>query len=525
MHGNWQFNLGCAAVWRVLRDSARVAWLVVAGLTQAYAGPWVDQGRPTANAVLAVSILQNAAADGLDSGDYDGPSLLRQLTQLEAKPDPLRAQSFETAVSASMVRFLRDLALGRVSAADVHQNFDGLAPQAWNAEAYLAAALAQDRLAAAVAEAAPPFPLYPALKAALKTYRSLEGSPWWQTPLPMPVGNKLVAGQSYAGLEVLRGRLVALADLPPSAPMSKTYDATLVQALKAFQRRHGLEPDGVLGRQTLAALNVTPTERARQIALSMERVRWTPLQAGERRIVVNVPGFMLYGYTQHNDHRISIDVEMKVVIGRAVDHRTPLFDETLRLIEFSPYWNIPPSIARHETVPAIRRDPAYLVRHDMEFVDRQGQVSTEVTPQALAAVLAGTTRIRQRPGPRNALGGIKFIFPNNQNIYMHHTPATDLFERSRRDFSHGCIRVENPVALATFVLAGTAGWNEARIGAAMAAGRSHTIRLREPIPVVIGYSTVMVRDRTVYFYPDIYGHDHALAQALGRVRVGPSRGS
>lgn len=484
----------------------------------ASAASWVVDGRPTPTAVQAVAILQNAAADGLEPDDYQVRSLGEQLTALTAQPNSLLALSFEQQLNEAMVRFLRELKVGRVSAREVHQHFDATPVKAFDARAHLAQALANDRLSVAVADATPQFPLYPALKRVLSRYRDLSGSPAWQVPLPVPAGNKLEPGQPYSGLVNLQDRLIALGDLPPTSMRSAVYDAVLVQALKAFQQRHGLESDGVLGRQTLAALNTTPSQRVAQIALSMERVRWTPLQQGERRIVVNVPGFMLYGYTIRADHGIDIQVEMKVVIGRALDHRTPLFDEEMRFIEFSPYWNIPASIARHETIPALRRDPGYLARHEMEFVDRQGHVSTQVTPSALSAVLAGDWRIRQRPGVHNALGDIKFIFPNNQNIYMHHTPATQLFERSRRDFSHGCIRVEKPVALAQFVLANAPDWSEARIRNAMATGRSSTIRLREPIPVVIGYSTVMVRGGTVYFYPDVYGHDQTLAAAIERAR-------
>jgi murein L,D-transpeptidase YcbB/YkuD len=186
----------------------------------------------------------------------------------------------------------------------------------------------------------------------------------------------------------------------------------------------------------------------------------------------------------------------------------------MRFIEFSPYWNVPPSIARSETLPRLRRDPAYLNQQGFEFVTSSGQVITSLSEQAIRAVQSGQWRIRQRPGPQNALGDIKFIFPNNQNIYLHHTPAEQLFARTRRDFSHGCIRIEQPVELARFVLQNDAAWTETRIREAMQAGTSRTLKLNAPLPVLIAYSTVLVKNGKVHFFPDIYQQDARLERAL-----------
>jgi murein L,D-transpeptidase YcbB/YkuD len=239
-------------------------------------------------------------------------------------------------------------------------------------------------------------------------------------------------------------------------------------------------------------------------------------------IVVNVPEFMLRAY-EVRDGRVEVRAAMKVIVGKALNTRTPLFDEAMRFIEFSPYWNVPPSIARAELVPRLRRDPAYFDREGFEFVGRDGQVLTTLSGAHLDAVLRGQMRIRQRPGPANALGDIKFVFPNNDNIYLHHTPAPQLFQRDRRDFSHGCIRVEDPVALAKFVLQEAPDWSEVRIREAMAKGESSILRLQDPVPVVIAYSTVLARrDGQVSFFPDIYGHDRLLNDALhARPRATP----
>lgn len=487
---------------------------------QSVGSAWLTDGRPNAMAIEAIGLLESASADGLEPQDYLVPKLRQQLQVLQdsATPDSVAATAFAQGLTAAMARFLNDLALGRVTARDVYHRFDGAAPRVYDAELELQSALDAGNLERAVQQARPTFPLYPALRRALAQYRTLAGHAAWKTALPMPAGKKLEQAQAYPALGVLRERLVALGDLPSSVVAGPVYDASLAAGVQAFQSRHGLTVDGVIGPNTLAALNVPPDQRAGQIALSMERLRWTPLHQGERLIAVNLPGFMLYAYEIDPQGDVRIKVEMRVVVGRSLNHRTPVFDEDMRFIEFSPYWNVPPSIARGETIPALRRDPGYLQKQQMEFVDASGNVSTTVTPEKIQAVLNGQLRIRQRPGPHNALGAIKFIFPNNENIFLHHTPSTHLFARDRRDLSHGCIRVEQPIELAQFVLAREPEWTEQRIREAMDAGTSKTIRLKEPIPVLIGYSTVLARNGTVFFYPDLYGHDATLLKALNQYK-------
>jgi len=283
--------------------------------------------------------------------------------------------------------------------------------------------------------------------------------------------------------------------------------------VRSFQRRHGLADDGVIGRATLAQLQVGPAARVRQIELAMERLRWTPLTRAPRMIVVNIPEFVLRAYEVQGGH-VGLRHEMKVIVGKALATRTPLFDEDMRFIEFSPYWNVPHSIARAETVPRLRREPAWFVEQGFEFVAADGAVFTSLSVDRLDAVVAGRLRIRQRPGPLNALGDIKFVFPNNHHIFLHHTPAAQLFERERRDFSHGCIRIEQPVALARFVLQGMPEWTEERIRLAMSQGESTTLRLAEPVPVLIAYGTSLVKQGRIHFFQDIYGHDRLLDAAL-----------
>lgn len=487
-------------------------------------------GRPSELALQAMALLAQAHTHGLEPRDYAAEALQQALGRAAAASPPPSADDrarLSAALDAALQRYLVDLNAGRVDPTRVHQGFRPTRRPAFDAGAALAEALAQGRLELAVQAAVPRVPQYERLREALALYRRLQGHAAWAQPLP-PLPRdpsrrgaaRLSEGQAYAGLAPLAERLRALGDLPGDASVPPRYEGVLVAAVRAFQARHGLAVDGIVGPATYAQLQVTPGERVRQIALTLERLRWTPLLQGPRMVVVNIPEFTLRAY-EVVQGRIEVRHEMKVIVGRAMDTRTPVFDEDMRFIEFSPYWNVPPSIARGELVPRLRRDPAYFDAEGFEFVARDGRVLTTLTRARLDAVLAGELRIRQRPGPKNALGDIKFVFPNRDHIFLHHTPATSLFERERRDFSHGCIRIEQPVALARFVLEGMAGWDEDRIRTAMQAGVSSTLKLAQPVPVLIAYGTVLVRGARVHFFEDVYGHDRLLDQALRAREVAP----
>lgn len=477
----------------------RPAWAASPALDPAQLGPWAGE---------LLGWLSRAAEDGLDPADYGGEALAKAW----ARGQP--TQRLQAALLAAVLRYLGDLRRGRLDPRQVHQSYSTAASAHFDPRAALAAALAQGRPETALQAATPPLPLYGALRAALQDCRALASHPAWQQALPAPAP---AGAQAWAGASLLAQRLAAWGDLPSlPEPLPQALDEPLLQGLRRFQLRHGLKDDGVPGPATLRALNVSPAQRAEQIVLTLERLRWTPLQRGPRMIVVNLPEFVLRAYELQPDGRVLVREQMKVVIGRALDTRTPQFDELMRSVEFSPYWNVPPSIARGELVPRLRRDPAYFTREGFEFVDASGRVLTTLSAQSLDAVLAGQLRIRQRPGERNALGDVKFVFPNRDNIFLHHTPSTSLFERERRDFSHGCVRVERPVDLARFVLQDEPGWTEERIRAAMSAGSSSTHRLSQPLPVLITYGTALVLGGRPHFFEDIYGHDRLLRQALAR---------
>jgi murein L,D-transpeptidase YcbB/YkuD len=251
--------------------------------------------------------------------------------------------------------------------------------------------------------------------------------------------------------------------------------------------------------------------RVNQLRFSLERWRWLPDNFTEPPIMVNIPEFLLRAMKPTG----TSDLSMRVVVGRAMRTETPVLEEDMKYVVFWPYWNVPPSILRSEFIPKIAKDPGYLQKNQYEVASYSGQVVTNgvVSQDVLAQLRAGKLMVRQRPGPNNALGLIKFIFPNDKNIYLHSTPAQSLFGKTRRDFSHGCIRVVDPAALAEWVLRNNPGWTRERIDAALKAQKEQQVNLTRTIPVLILYSTAIAEeDGQVYFFNDIYGHDKALAK-------------
>ncbi len=371
---------------------------------------------------------------------------------------------------------------------------------------------------AVIAKAEPPYSGYRRVKAALATYRKLaeEGD---GEPLPIP--EKAVRpGKPYPQVANLIRRLRQLGDCPASGSDASAnaaiYEGAVVDAVKHFQDRHGIEPDGVLGKGTIAALNVPLSVRVRQLELTLERYRWMPPHFPEPPLIVNIPEFQLRTF-HWEPAGLRGHLMMNVVVGKAYHHHTPVFADNMRYVVFRPYWNVPPSIQRSELVPKIRRDRNYLAEKGFEVTTTRGEVVTDgaVTDEVLSGLAAGALSIRQKPGPKNALGLIKFIFPNSYNVYLHSTPAPELFSRARRDFSHGCIRVEDPVGLAAWVLRDKPEWTVDRIRAVMNGDQTVQVNLDKPIPVLILYATALVEeDGEVYFFDDIYGYDAELEAVL-----------
>lgn len=460
--------------------------------------------------------MRMADDQGLNGSDYDVDLLggwIENLANGGAASSEEAAQ-FEVAMSLALMRYVSHLATGRVNPRSADFALD-VAPKRLDLPALVQRLARESGPCEAIAELEPKLPLYRNLKAALPRYRGLIEN-YEASALALPP--KLSPGDRHKEVQALRKRLVSLGFLPKEAFAQdpEVYTGDLVEAVERFQGRHGLASDGVIGKGTLEALNVPPAARLRQIRLGLERLRWLPEQFDGPFILVNIPSFHLYGYGEDHERP---DVSMNVVVGQSSGgHNTPVFHSDMTYVVFRPYWNLPRAITVKEMLPGILRDPSYLARHNLEMVPSFGNGSQVYEPslESLEMLSAGSLKLRQRPGPKNALGLVKFAFPNNDNIYLHSTPSVNLFQRARRDFSHGCIRVQDPVGLAEFVLKRQdEAWSPERIEEAMNGAQSRTVMLKQPLPVYIYYSTVLAEpDGTVEFFEDIYGLDRVLEQLL-----------
>jgi murein L,D-transpeptidase YcbB/YkuD len=481
--------------------------------------PWVRGMQPTAQAQQVISLLLKAEQKGLAAEDYDGPRWGDRLSKLKpaaSQPSEADAVRFDAALTVCVMRYISDLHIGKVNP----KHFDfGLDVEAKKYD--LPGFLKEDvvdtsDVAGVLAQVEPPYPGYRRTIQALHTYLALAKE---YDEKPLPAAEKTIAaGDSYPGVPQLIRLLRLVGDLPADANLPENgtaYQGALVDAVKNFQRRRGRDPDGRITAQTLADLNVPLTSRVRQMQLTLERWRWLPLAYQKTPIVANIPEFHLRAY----DENFKIVLQMNVVVGKAYGHGTPVFSDTMQYVVFRPYWSVPNSIAKAEFLPHIARDPDYLAKKGFEVVNSRQEVVTSgtVTSDTLAQLRAGKLFIRQTPGPKNSLGLMKFIFPNSYSVYMHDTPAQEFFAKSRRDFSHGCIRLEKPADLAVWVLHDNPGWNMDRVRAAMNGAPNQQVNLAHPIPVLIVYATVIVtEDGLVHFYDDIYGHDAALEKVLAK---------
>jgi L,D-transpeptidase YcbB len=390
--------------------------------------------------------------------------------------------------------------------------------RSFDVDSALAGALHAPDFARALLQLAPQEEGYATLRAALARYRRYVDAGGWPR---VRLARTLRPGDSLPPDSHVRQRLIAEAWLDAtwrdsaSTERDRVYGATLAAAVAEFQRRHGLAPDSIVGPRTRAALNVSADRRLRQIAANMERLRWLPPEFGSRYIMVNIPAYRLDAM---EDGRSVLT--MRVVVGDELEARqTPIFSDSLQYVQFGPYWNVPASIKRNEILPPALADRGYLERNGYEVVRGWGDKAPVVDPWTLsdAALRSSTYRIRQRPGPNNALGRVKFMFPNDFAVYLHDTPAQALFDERTRAASHGCVRVADPAALAEFVLAARPEWPAARIRETLAAGRRVRVNLRRAIPVYLVYLTVFDRNGQINFRPDPYDRDALLIRALGPV--------
>jgi murein L,D-transpeptidase YcbB/YkuD len=481
-----------------------------------YAPAWIQALKPTPQAQAMIRVFEEAADKGLDPTDYDNmlwPARIGKL-RLASTADLAR---FDLALTVSAMRYISDLHLGRVNPRYFHFGFDVEHNQYDLSRFVRERLVSAPDLQSALATVEPPFDGYRKTERALQRYLQLaqqEGRE--QLPIsPLPVA----VGERYPGMRQLQRRLCLVGDLqraPCAEEVTDTYTSAIADGVKHFQNRHGLQPNELLDQWTIKELNVPLSDRVLQLQLTLERWRWLPHEFSQPPIVVNIPEFRLRAFDQND----KVALGMNVVVGRAYRGQTPVFAKEMTFVVFRPYWNVPLSIQREEIVPDIERDRSYLAKKDYEVVTREGEVVTNgrLSDEILEGLRDGSLEVRQRPGPENALGLVKLMFPNEYNVYLHSTPSPELFLRPRRDFSHGCIRVEKPIELTTWALRNNPGWDEGRVQAAMQGGQDdYRVNLSKPIPVLILYGTAVVDDNDqVHFFDDIYGHDAALRQTLAK---------
>lgn len=451
-----------------------------------------------------LAALQDAVArsweDGLDPGDFHDKAVAAATLPLSPEQDIV--------LSDALARLLYQLYFGKVNPQALSADWNFTRPVlSADPAVSMSKALAEGKLAQLISRVRLDHPLYGALKATLQAYTQIDAKGGWPV---IASGATLKSGMKDERVVALRARLAITGEYEGTPADEALFDAPLVEAVKLFQRQHGLDADGAVGAGTLAALNVTARARVDQIRINLERARWILRGIGPEMVVVNIAGRYLHLVFDHK-----VVWTTRVIVGRAYT-KTPIFTETMKLVVLNPDWTVPRSIVRNEIFPKAAADPGYLDAHDYYLTDGKGG---RISPQSVAwSSYTGSTfpyGVVQRPGPKNALGLVKFLFPNKYSVYLHDTPSRQLFEKSDRSLSHGCIRVQDPLKLAELILGNRLGWNRQKIDAAIATNKMQSVSLPKPLPVLLLYWTVdPTFDGGAHFYPDIYGRDAALLKAL-----------
>lgn len=449
---------------------------------------WLDDdGVMDGRAEALVDALVNATTDAIRIDQYPLLQLAAMLDTLRRKDDDATAQQYGAAdllLTTAYVALAEDYLTGQIDPKSVAQSWH-IDVKEEEVDSALARSLREDKLADAIERMRPQDYDYEMLRRKLGDFRKVVSAGGWAR---VPEGKPLKRGDraSPARLQALRSRLQAEGISVAADSTGGVFDGALAAGIAQFQARHGIVVDSMLGEETLDAMNVPATFRLAQIAANLERYRWLPRALGDRYVFVNVPAFKLEGY--ENGRKA---LEMKVIVGAEYDDRsTPVFSDHMEFVVFRPYWNVTDNIARNELFPKFARSG---VPADYEIYSENG-----------------VQRIRQKPGPKNSLGLVKFMFPNDFAIYLHDTPQDNLFKEDIRAFSHGCIRVEKPEELAQWVL----GWDRARVEAAMHGSNNRHVRLPNEIPVYITYMTTFVREGNLWFGNDLYSRDQKLAEAV-----------
>jgi murein L,D-transpeptidase YcbB/YkuD len=479
-----------------------------------YKFAWFKNGELIPQAGKLQEVLKGAHDEGLNPRDYMVVDLASLFKNLEnAKDDSAKhklQQEIDVALTGTYFNYASDFYRGTVNP----KNMDNIEWEVKKNKIKLHKALQT-----ILKERDSRYPYYEfealhtgyiRLRDALKNYRAIKQQGGWPR---IELAKPIKPGDSAQAVIALRQRL--LGKTAAAVANASTYDQNLATAVKKFQVNHGLKPDGVVGGETLKKLNVTVDERIDQIIINMERWRWVPKRFEDKYVFVNIPEYVMH--VMEKDKEV---LTMKVVVGKELN-ATPVFSDKLEYIVFYPYWNITPDILAEEIAPAQAKNPNYLARNDMEVVKDIGNNKVEVlSPSSVdwySIDNKAKIRVRQRPGKKNPLGYVKFIFPNEHNVYLHDTPADHLFNQTERGFSHGCVRIEKPFEFAQYLLKDQKKWTPSAIQAAMHGGEEKYVNLSAKVPVYMVYFTAWVDDAgEVHFRDDVYGHDRDLEMAYFR---------
>jgi L,D-transpeptidase YcbB len=480
-----------------------------------YTLSWFQNGRVRSPGLAVIEVLKNADAKGLEPEDYDASRWPSRLSRLAQNPSEQDLVSFDTALTVSVMRYIRAVHVGRVNPKEFNFQLDVEDRQLDLADFVQTKVVNASDPAAEIQKTEPIFPGYKKLLALLPVYEEMarkDDGQKLQTPT-----KTVLPGQPYASLARLGWFLQLIGDIPPDTqldPNPTVYEGALVEGVKHYQSRHGENPTGKLDARTINELNTPAAARIRQIKLTLERWRWLPHSFSQSPVVVNLPEYRLRAMKSDG----TVAFYKNIIIGKAYGHKSPIFEKEIQYVIFRPYWDVTPGIQRGEIVPHIQKDPEYIAKHDFQVVTPKGEVVTEnaVSPEIMEGLKSGHLMVRQKPGPTNSLGLVKIIFPNPENVYLHGTDVPELFSQDVRDFSHGCIRVEQPADLVAWILRNNPGWDLERVKATMNGDRDNVqVNLTTRIPVLIVYGTATVNEENqIRFFDDIYGYDAALEKAL-----------
>jgi murein L,D-transpeptidase YcbB/YkuD len=481
-----------------------------------YEPAWTRDGYPLPVAEALAKAVKGADAEGLQPKNYHLERIesslgnIRQDLARSERPDTGKILEMEFLLSDAYLVYAAHLLNGRVNPETLHSDEWTIYPSRFNLARHLSKALDGGDVEGSLKGLLPVQQGYGRLKTALIVYRGLAERGGWPV---IPGDGRLEKGMKNERVPALRNRLKVTGDMPASSDSaSDLFDEAVEEAVKRFQLSHGLFDDGIVGTRTLRALNVPVEKRIRQIELNMERWRWLPQNMGNPYIMVNIAGYGLE--VVENESPV---LTMKIIVGTAYQ-KTPVFSGKMTYIEMNPYWNVPHSIATEETLKKIRQNPEFFAKENMR-VFTAGQNGEEVSPATIDWSQHSENnfpyRLRQEPGPRNPLGRIKFMFPNKHSVYLHDTSDPQLFRKERREFSHGCIRIEKPMEMAAFVMRGSKEWPIEKIKAVLKTKETTVANLPKPIPVHILYFTAWGNgDGATHFLEDIYRRDERLDRAL-----------